>query len=220
MFFQVRLWKGLTTPYLTAHQLHKAERITGIWKWLAWLLLFTLILSGTSAYFGIGHEQLSKLIYDTSSSEFATIKGLFALGQVLQSLLVTAVFVFLPALILWIFTDSEYFKLVVIQLFVASIYLLEKIIIFPMELYIGLDHASSPFSLGIMAQYITDYQFISNFLSEISLFSVWSVILQYQYLKVISEKNPKQLLLLIISINLFLWLLAALFSYIKFEVLF
>lgn len=220
MFFQVRLWKGLTTPYLTAHQLHKAERITGIWKWLALLLLFTLILSGTSAYFGIGNEQLSKLIYDTSSSEFATIKGLFAIGQLLQAVLVTAILIFLPALILWIFTDSEYLKLVVIQLFVASIYLVEKIIIFPMELYFGLDHASSPFSLGILAQYITDYRFIFNFFGEISLFSVWSIILQYQYLKVISEKNPKQLLLLIISINLFLWLLAALFSYIKFEVLF
>lgn len=220
MFFQVRIWKGLREPYVTAHQLKKTDKIVGIWKWTALLLLVSLILAGISAIFGVGNEQLSKLIYDTSSSEFATIKGLFAVGQVLQGLVVTAVFIFLPALVLWIFSDVEYRKLVVIQLYVASIYFLEKVISFPLQLYFGLDHASSPFSLGVMAQYITDYKFISNFFGEVSLFALWMIFLQYQYLKVVSEKNPKQLLLVIISINLVLWLFAALFSYIKFEVIF
>lgn len=219
MFFQVQLWKGLTASYVSAYQLSKADNYSGIWKRVTLLLFFSLILSGVSAYYGIGNEQLSKLIYDTSSSEFATIKGLFAGGQVIQSILVTALIIFFPALILWIFTDVEYRKLVVIQLFVASIYLLEKAVMLPLQLSFGLDNVSSPFSLGILGQYITDYRFILNFLGEISLFAVWGILIQFKYLRVVSEKTTKQILLLILSIQLFMWLFAALFAYIKFEVI-
>lgn len=220
MYYQVQIWKGLTSPYVSAHQINKAEKLNGIWKWTVQLLLISLILSGISAYLGIGNESLSKLIYDTTSSEFQTIKGLFAIGQVVQSTVTTAILIFLPALIFWIFTDIEYYKLVVVQLFVAGIWLLEKIVFFPLQFYFGLDHASSPFSLGILAQYITDYQLLSHFFGEISLFSIWVMFIQYKYLSVITEKSPRIILLLIVSIQLFFWIFTALFSYIKFEVLF
>lgn len=220
MYYQVQIWKGLTSPYVSAHQINKAEKLNGIWKWTVQLLLISLILSGISAYLGIGNESLSKLIYDTTSSEFQTIKGLFAIGQVVQSTVTTAILIFLPALIFWIFTDIEYYKLVVVQLFVAGIWLLEKIVFFPLQFYFGLDHASSPFSLGILAQYITDYQLLSHFFGEISLFSIWVMFIQYKYLRVITEKSPRIILLLIVSIQLFFWIFTALFSYIKFEVLF
>ncbi|MDF1508163.1 hypothetical protein PZE06_08195 [Robertmurraya sp. DFI.2.37] len=220
MYYQVQIWKGLTSPYVSAHQINKAEKLNGIWKWTVRLLLISLILSGISAYLGIGNESLSKLIYDTTSSEFQTIKGLFAIGQVVQSTVTTAILIFLPALIFWIFTDIEYYKLVVVQLFVAGIWLLEKIVFFPLQFYFGLDHASSPFSLGILAQYITDYQLLSHFFGEISLFSIWVMFIQYKYLSVITEKSPRIILLLIVSIQLFFWIFTALFSYIKFEVLF
>lgn len=220
MFFHVQLWRGLRTPYISSHQLNKAEKYTGIWKKTALLLVVAFLLATISAYFGIGSEQLSKLIYEASTTQFSTIKALFAVGQVVQSIIVTAAIIFLPALIFWIFTDVEYRKLVVMQLFIASIFLIEKMIALPMELYWGLDHASSPFSLGVIAQYLTNYELVSNFFGEISLFTLWAVILQFKYLRVITEKSVKHILILILSINLFMWIFAALFTYIKFEVLF
>lgn len=220
MFFQVQLWRGLLSPYISAHQLHKAEKYAGIWKKTGLLLVLTFILSSASAYFGIGNEQLSKLIYDTSASEFSTIKALFAVGQVVQAIIVTAMLIFFPALILWIFSDIEYRKLVVMQLYVASIFLIEKVITLPLQFYWGIDHASSPFSLGVIAQYLTDYELVSNFFGEISLFSIWAIILQFKYLRIITTKSARLILLLILSINLFMWIIAALFTYIKFEVLF
>lgn len=220
MFFQIRLWKGLTTPYVTAHQLHKAESYTGIWKRTTTLLIVALILSSISAYFGIGNEQMSKLIYNSSASEFEAIKGLFAIGQVLQYIIVTAILIFFPALIFWIFTDIGYRKLVVIQLYMVTIFLIEKVVAIPMQLWFGLDYASSPFSLGIIAQYITDNEFLINFFGEISLFAILAITLQFNYLKVVTEKTQKLLLLLILATNLFIWIFTALFSFIKFEVLF
>ncbi|RTR32952.1 hypothetical protein EKG37_07775 [Robertmurraya yapensis] len=220
MFFQIRLWKGLTTPYVTAHQLRKAESYNGIWKRTTILLVIALILSSISAYFGIGNEQMSKLIYQSSTSEFESLKGLFALGQVLQYVLVTAILIFLPALIFWIFTDVEYRKLVVIQLYVVTIFLFEKIIAIPMQLFLGLDYASSPFSLGVIGQHLSEHELIQNLFGEISLFSILAILIQFTYLKVVTEKSKRILLLLILSINLLIWIFTALFSFIKFEVLF
>lgn len=220
MFFHVQLWRGLRTPYISSRQLDKAEKYTGIWKKTALLLVLAFVLAVISAYFGIGSEQLSKRIYETTDTQLSTIKALFAMGQVLQSVLVTALIIFFPALIFWIFTDVEYRKLVVMQLYAASIFLIEKALILPMKLYWGLDHASSPFSIGVIAQYLTDYELISNFFGAISLFSIWVIILQFKYLRVITEKSAKYILILILSINLFMWVFFALFTFIKFEVLF
>lgn len=217
MFYQVQLWKGLASPYVSSHQLNKAEQFRGIWKKTALILFLTFIISAISSYFGVGNEQLSKLIYETSSSEFESIKGLYAIGQVLQSLIVAAILIFFPALVFWVFTDIEYRKLVVIQLFVASIFIVEKVISLPLQFFIGLDLASSPFSLGVIAQYLTDYEIIINFLGEVSLFSIWAMVLQFKFLRVITEKRSSILLILILSINLFLWIFTALFSFIKFE---
>lgn len=220
MFYQVQLWKGLTSPYVNAHQLNKAEKYSGIWKWMSLLLLFTLILSGISAYNGIGNEQLSKLIYDTGTSEFHTIKGLFALGQVIQAIIVMLILIFFPALILWVFTDIEYQKLVVVQLYIAGIYIIEKIVTIPLQFYFGLSFESSPFAFGIITHYLTDYEIIIKFFGEISLFSIWAIVLQFKFLTIITQKSPKIIVLLIISINLFIWLFTAMFSFIKFETMF
>lgn len=218
MFYQVRIWKGLTTPYVSAHQLNKAEKYDGVWKWTTIFLLITLALSGISAFLGIGSGQLSKLIYETSPSEFQAAKGLFAVGQILQSLLVTVILIFFSALVFWVFTDIEYRKLMVVQLFVICIHLIEKLIAIPLHFYFGLDNISSPFSLGVIAQYLTDYEILINFLGEISLFSIWTMILQYKFLRIITEVSNRRLYILIISINLFFWIFSALFTYIKFEV--
>lgn len=219
MFYQVQLWKGLTTPYVSAHQLNKAESYQGIWRKTTLLLLISIILTTISSYFGIGNEQLSKFIYDTSSTEFEAIKGLFAVGQVVQSTLATILIIILPALILWVFTDTEFHKLIVIQLFVAVILMVEKLIHLPLHLYFGLDFSSSPFSLGVIVQYMTDNELVSSFFGEISLFSVWILLIQYKYLRIITELKPGIILLLIVSINLLIWIFTAFFSFIKFEVL-
>lgn len=220
MFFQVNIWKGLRQPYMSAHQLHKAEEYNGIWKKTTLLLVISLILATISAYFGIGNEQLSKLIYETTITEFSATKALFAVGQIIQAIVVTAIIIFFPALIFWIFTDIGYRKLVVMQLYVTSIFLIEKVITLPMQLYFGLNDASSPFSLGIIAQYVTDYELISNFFSEITLFAVWAIILQFKYLRIITDNSPRRILVLILATQLFMWVVSALFSYIKFEVMF
>jgi hypothetical protein len=220
MDFQVRLLKGFTMPYASAYQLTKAEKIQGVWKYSILLIFLSMLITSVGVLFGAGNESLSRFINDVPSNEFEMIKGLFGIGQVLQAMIGTAIILFFPALIFWIFTDIEFKKIVVIQLFVGCISIMEKIILTPFNVIFGLSKASSPFSLGVMAQYITNHEFLIQLFSTISIFSLGALALQFYYLRITTEKSRNLLLLLIISTNLFMWVFTALFSYIKFEVLF
>lgn len=219
MFFQVRPLRGLFSPYVTAHQLNQAEQIRGVWTRTSILLALSLILSVISAYFGVGNESLSRLIYDVSPSEFENMKAVFGIGQVLQGVVITTIFIFFPAFVFWVFTDIEYRKLVVIGLMTAAITLIEKLILIPLQVFWGIDKASSPFGLGVAAQYLTGLEFLIYLLGMVSIFSIWIMVVQYKYLKVITEKSRGLILVITISTNLFIWIFSALFSYIKFEVM-
>ncbi|PAE44670.1 hypothetical protein [Bacillus sp. 7884-1] len=214
MYFRVQLLRGLYQSHRCSHQMKEAEQIKGIWTRSALLLFTSLILFSISAYFGIGNESLSKTIYDLSPNEFETIKALFGIGQVIQGILGSILLLFPPALYFWVFTHVDYKKLVIMQLFILTIYLIEQALSIPFHI-VGLDLVSLPFSFGVIAQYLTDYELIINFFSTITLFKIWSIILQTTFIKVLSEKSTKISLLIVIPINLFIWIFIALFPYIK-----
>ncbi|WP_045522453.1 hypothetical protein [Neobacillus niacini] len=214
MFFRVQLLRGLFQPDICSHQMKEAEHIKGIWKRLALLLFTSLLIFSISAFFGIGNEALSKTIYELSPIEFETIKVLFGVGQVIQGVFISILLLYLQALYFWVFTAVVYKKLVIMQLFILTIYLIEQALSIPFHL-LGIDQVSLPFSFGVIAQYLTENELIINFFSTITLFKIWSVILQAHYIKVLSEKSTQICLLIVIPINLFIWIIMALFPYIK-----
>ncbi|MDZ5471859.1 hypothetical protein SM124_08865 [Bacillus sp. 31A1R] len=217
MYYQVQLLRSLFQPFVYSYQLKQAERIEGIWGRTVLLMIITIIISSISAYFGIGNEILSNKIHELTPEQFEIMKVFFALGQVLNGIVITALYIFFPSLLIWLFADIEYKKLVIIQLLVVTILLFEKLIIIPLHLFLGIDQDSSPFSFGVMAQYITNYKLIIYFLSAITLFKIWAIVIQYKYLKSMSQKSPAFILVILLSINLLFWVFNALFSYIQFE---
>ncbi|PLR76195.1 hypothetical protein CU633_17195 [Bacillus sp. V3-13] len=217
MFFQNKLTKGLWDPARFFYQLREAERITGLWNRVVLLLLASALIFGLGTYTGVGTEILSKEITQLPISEFEAHKALFAAGQILWGLFYAALVLFVPSLFFWTLTDIEYKKLTVVQTLVLLILLIEKVVLLPFQITFGLDRFSSPFSLGVIAQYLSIKSFFVYFLATITVFKIWGMALQYKALKLLSDKNPKILLLMIISINLAAWLFSALISYIEFE---
>lgn len=217
--YEVKICKGFRSLDGTAYELNRAERIVGLWPRVIAFLAISLLLSAYSTYIGVGQESLSKYIYDVSSGQFAAMKGLFGIGQVIQGVIKTALFMFFSAIIFWIFTDLEFRKLLVVQLFPTAVYLAEKIVLLPLRFYFGIDTVSSPFSFGVIAQYIFNNEWLHHFFAMISIFAIWIIYIQYRYLIKISDKSKKVIFSIVIFTNLFIWLFASLFSYIKFEVL-
>lgn len=180
-------------------------------------ILLSGLIFGFSAYLGVDSEYLSKKLTSIPRAEYEMNKLLFLTGQIIQGLVFGAIMHFLPALFFWTVTDLEFKRLLTIQLFIMPILLLEKLLIIPMALYLGLTKISSPFSLGIIGQYLTGNEFVIHFLAYISLFKIWTIFIEYKYLKAMSDQNPKIILLLILAINLIIWLFAALLSFIQMD---
>jgi hypothetical protein len=217
MIYRVQLFRGLKDPYIIGHQLTKAEKIEGTWKYTLILTFASFLLYAISAYLGIGSETLSKQIYQLTVAEFEVTKLLFAIGQVLAGVIATLLFIFFPALVFWLFSDTEYIKFINIQLILTTIILLEKAISIPFHYYLGLDLISLPYSLGVIGQYITDYRYIILFLAEITFFQVWIILLQYTYVKGLINRSKGVVITIVILTNVFIWLVLALYSYIDFE---
>ena len=199
--YYVRLLRGLKEPYLTSQQLIKAEQLAGFWKKGLWLLFITLIVSTITAFFGIGNELLSKELNGLSSTQFEATKTLFAAGQVTWSIVAAILIMTVPSLFFWTVSDIEWKKYIIVQYLVVVILLIEKVILIPFTIFIGLPDISNPFSLGIIGQYFTSNDIILQFLAQLSIFKIWAVVLQYKYVKAFSEKSASQTALIVIGFN-------------------
>lgn len=209
--------RGLFYPDLYTYKLRDSEYVPGVWKNTTMLLLLSGLIFGISAYFGIGSEYLSKKLTSISQENYELHKLLFMFGQIIWGLFYGAAMIYIPALFFWTLSDISLKKFVTVQQFVLPILLLEKIIIIPLATTLGLIKTSSPFSLGVIAQYITGNDFIIYFLAAISLFKVWAIFIEYKYVKMLTGKKPGMVLLMVIGINLVFWLFSALFSFVQIE---
>jgi hypothetical protein len=214
---RMHVLRGLFYPDLYTYQLRDSEYVPGVWKNTTMLILLSGLLFGVSAYFGIGSEYLSKNLTAVSRENYELNKFLFMIGQLIWGLFYGAAMIFIPALFFWTLSDIDLKKFVTVQQFVLPILLLEKVIIIPLAISLGLTKVSSPFSLGVIAQYITGNDFVIYFLAAISLFKVWAIFIEYKYVKMLTGKKTGMVLLMVIGINLMFWLFSALFSFVQFE---
>jgi hypothetical protein len=214
---RIEVFRGLFNYNYYTYKLRDSERFPRVWKKTVLFILLSGLIFGFSAYLGIDSEYLSKKLTSIPRAEYEMNKSLFLAAQILQGLVFGAIMLFLPALFFWTLTDLEFKRLLTIQLFIMPILLLEKLLIVPMAVYLGLTKVSSPFSFGVIAQYITGNDFIIHFLAYISIFKIWAIFIEYKYLKALTDKNPKIIVLLILAIHLVIWLFAALFSFIQME---
>ena len=205
--YDVRLLRGLKEPNLTSQQLSKAEGVAGFWKTGIALLFIALIVSAITAFFGIGNEFLSKELNSLSGSAFEGVKSLFAAGQVTWSIIAVLLTMTIPSLFFWTFSDIEWKKYIVVQYMVVVILLIEAVILIPFTIFIGLPSISNPFSLGIIGQYFTSNDIILQFLAQLSIFKIWTVVLQYKYVRVLSEKTARQTALIVIGFNLIIMIM-------------
>lgn len=217
MNYRVQLLRGYREPSYVSYQLQRAETITGIWNRIALFVICWGVLYGLSTYLGLGTEQLSKEMASIAPAQFELQKLLFTGGRFAQGMITAVIFIFLPSLFFWAITSIEYKKLLAIQLFLIVMLTIEKIINVPIFLLLGLTEQSSPFSLGIIAQYISTNEFIIRLLSGISIFKIAIIVCQYYFVKALSDTKGKLLFFYVIAINVLLLLLTVVFVYIPVE---
>lgn len=213
MDFCARIIRGLKEVNTVSYELQTAERITGLLKKIIYLFLMGTLVFAASSFLGIGNEMISKELTEYSRSDFELNKLLFASGQVIWGWVFLSLHLFLVSLYFYVFSDVDYHKLLYIQILASGILLIEKIFVIPMQIYFGLTPLSSIFSLGIIAQTISNKKIIHYFLAEISLFKIWMLYIQYKYLIVVSGKSRRYIIMVVLVIYVIFLIISALTSY-------
>lgn len=220
MTFHVRLIHGLIKPADFQYQLKYAERVTGLWLKLGLLFIISTVIFSIESYAGIGTESLANNLTTLTPAEFEVSKLLFGIGHVLFGIFYPALIIFIPALIFWIFFEANFQKLIITQQIVLVILLIEKAVLLPFLLWLGIDRSASPFSLGVISSSLSLNNLVSHFFGVVSLFKIAILFFQYYCLRAVLQVDKRKIVISVIVINLLYWILSALFSYIQFEKLF
>ncbi|WP_085522182.1 hypothetical protein [Tuberibacillus sp. Marseille-P3662] len=215
--YDVRLLRGLFKPNLSFYQLTIAESYKGFRWRLILLMLLSIIIFSISAGFGLGTEVLSGSLAQVSPETFAATKLMYIFGKAILGLLFAVIILLVPSLLYWTLTPSTYGKLVIVQLFVLSILLIEKVIMIPLVIWGGIEWFSSPLSLGVIGQFITHNEFVIKCLGIVSLLKLWAVIVQYKGIKRLNrEMSWKNILLMVVMINVIFWIIEAVLASVNF----
>jgi hypothetical protein len=209
MMYKSNPLKEILHPKIAFAQLREAERVKNVVSIALLLLLINVILSLLRAYFGIGAEELTKHLNRYTGEQFAFLQLLFAFGHTLGGLCVPLLFLFISSITFYLLFDVDFVKLLTIQLPILLIFLLENMVLFPFQLFFGVNDLFFPFSLGVWGPYITKHAFIWALLRTVSLFSIWAVSIQIIALRSLTEKPVQRVALIVIAVYLFFAFVAA-----------
>lgn len=206
MVYHIQLFKGIFHPRTYLYQLKESEKTSGLFSRLTLLLLLSVVISLVSSFFGLDSEHISTRLTDLQNGHFEWQKTFFGLGKVLGAVIYPALFLFFFSVAFWIFTNETEFKDVfILHVFVLFIHLLEDVLTLPFRIMIGLDSYSSPFSLGILGQYLTDNHYIIHFLGGLSLFQLWGIVFQVLVLNMLAENSLRYIVGIVLGMNLFIY---------------
>jgi hypothetical protein len=218
LIYETRIWKILFFPKRSFFQLQKAETIYGLSLRAALLILSSILIFAASGLAGIGSHVFSFELLDLPASLYEWRKSYFIFGRFLLGLLYAGLIIFFSAFVLWTLTDVPYKKLVVLQTAVMPILLIEQAFHILLAIQFHLPWHSSPFSLGPIAQYLTNSPFIIYFLGCISFFKIWVIIIQIYGLSSLSRQKKLLIWILVLAVHLLFWAGTAFLAFLDFNV--
>ncbi|RKQ32281.1 hypothetical protein [Oceanobacillus halophilus] len=195
------------------HRIIKAEQIVNLWRVCFFLVIFSMLIYGWTAYLGVGSNLISEQAVTLSNIDYEVSKFWFIIGRFLWGLIFALFILFIPSLLYYLLTDIPYQKLLIMQQIVLVVLLVERLIWVPMALLIGLDWYVSPLSFGVIASYLTDTSWIIYFFGTISLFQIWVIWFQAKYLISLSQSKKYVVWLNVILLHIVSWCLVTVIAF-------
>ncbi|WP_373894710.1 hypothetical protein ACUL41_17615 [Virgibacillus natechei] len=213
MTYPVNLFKFFRSMDDHLFRIRKAEKIQNLWKVSVLLVLLSVTIYLLMAYLGIGADLISQNATRLSPAAYEQSKFWFIIGRMAFAALFAVLILFVPALLFYLLTDIPYQKLIIMQQVVLVVLLIERIIWIPLMLMIGLDWYVSPLSFGVIAAYMTEISWIIYFFGAISLFQLWIIGFQVNYLSTMAVVKKHWLWVNVILLHILFWCIAALLAY-------
>jgi hypothetical protein len=184
------------------------------------LLSLSVLLSILYGMLGYRSEEIARVLGQHPDSYIEALQLLHATGIVFKSLVYPLFYFFLSTLAAYLFFKDISLKVLLFihHYFIAFIVVHQAVHVILYYLF-GIPTISSPFSLGIMVQILTDSPFLINLSSYFNLFYVTGMIFIMVLMKQQTSIRPLLAVLYIMGIHLFIALLGAGVSMINIDAL-
>lgn len=213
MFYDYAFFKSLFNPSSLTTTLVKEAEIRGYKRCVAFVVFFTLLIFALQNVWGMGTAGLSHLFATNETNTYFVARVISFVVSIVWAILFFIFHYYLIAFILAVFNELPKSWVRKVQLFVVSIFMLEKAILLAVFYGVGFTTNLNFFSLAPLVAKITTEPFVLFTLNQLSLFSLFAIIVQYQFLKRWMEQSAhKSLLIKIITIHVVLAVIIGLLS--------
>jgi hypothetical protein len=194
-------------------KLNEAERIKNVWNLLFLLLVLTILTYSWTAWLGLGSEAISTNMTAFNRVEYEFTKTWFLIGRAAYALIMFLFILFISSFFYWLFNNVSYRRLFIIQMNVLLIMLIERLTWIPLMVYAGIDWYVSPFSLGVITSYITEFDWVIYFFGAISIFQLFIIWYQVKCISWLSSTKKGWIWTGVIFWHILLWAGTAALSY-------
>lgn len=213
MIYRNKLFDLFTSMEAELSKIKQAEKIKSQWKTNLLLVVALLTVYVWMASLGMGTNLIAQDVTVVTPENYESSKLWFIVGRMGFALIFAIFVLFVPSLYFHLLLDVPYRKLIIMQQVVLVVLLIERIIWIPLFTYMGLDWYVSPLSLGIISLYATDIEWLGYLFGAITLFQVWLIWFQVNYLSKISDMKKGVIWLNIILLHVLGWLITVLVTF-------
>lgn len=191
----------------------QSASMQGFSKKMAALFLLGIIFFVVRNSWGMNTEALTPLLAKMTTADYTIARYVSLVAAAGWAVLYIAFHVFVLAYVLHLFTAIPFRKLVPLQLLVAGVLIMEKLLIFIVFVSFGQAASLSFLSLGPIAYQIIPNMFFIYFFNQLSITTIVIIGLQYQFIRAyFGELNRKKVIAYLIGLHVLLAILTATIS--------
>ncbi|KHF39571.1 hypothetical protein [Halalkalibacter okhensis] len=207
MRYHLELVRSLVEPDTKVDQLTIAEEIPLHTGKVIGIFLLSLAVSLVQAYYGLHTSGISHALTTYTTSQFELAKLMIGLGGALDALLSPLTYLLFTSAWFWVFLDETHYRqafvVSVISMFILTV---GNVALLPFELWLGVQAATSPFALGVIAHLFTTNEYYIHFFGQISIFLLWAIFYQIYAFSRIAFTKKWFLILITVLVHLIMML--------------
>lgn len=216
MIFDFRFWRYFSRQQELIDNLANAQMRD--FKTRVWMVgLLGLLLFAVREFWGMNTENLTSIFAVAGSDAFTLARILSLVGLLIWAFIYIAFHFFGIAFLLNKLTHIELSKLAVLQLYVLSILLIEKALMFIIFVLLGFTTPVSLFSFGPLAGTFLEQPFFIFFFNQLTIFTALIIALQVRFIRAFSDYKSSHIFLLVLAMHVLMALITAAVGFIPFE---
>ncbi|TLS37876.1 hypothetical protein [Pseudalkalibacillus caeni] len=211
----VRFFYGITKPTRHFQTFKKETRERGfIWRFIVLLAVSSIVWAVTAVLNVQFAGTLPEYSYLSEGNQTNVLLTEFITGGI-TGIIIPLIAIAVGAILYWpFFQEVGFKKLFVLHTYTYVVFLIAACLQLPFIAALHVPNDYSPFSLGVLADLITNQSFILSFLYSITIFLGWIWIVQFFALKNAAKRSNVYTVLSIVGLTL-----AALLVYAGFQAL-